>query len=401
MVKKVLKIILFIIIALIVLFGIWGRAPEPAGSIFDSSTESEKDKPNYMPAGYGANDPNGESYMDPDGYYGMIRDGDNRYFLTKNARSLKKANFDKESFSYAWDLRQLDRPGHGGPEWSGTVLDGKIYYTDDLRLWEIDISTGKHEKLYDFKDIFQYIVVCEPFTGDDGCKKILIATVNSPEEFLPPHYYENIYAYNITSGEMEFIAAVSEDFNDANMKYLTSDENYAYFSNYRPVGTIIKMDLKTGEFSYLVKDKLIYSTAGTDRNEHFMLGYKMNCAVTHDGYLYFMISGYPNTVFQLYRANLETGEVEKYEKEGFDGSITAFCIEDGTLYAAVQSEAEGILGYPDYLGTYAVYTIDTETGNFEKITKDIEILSEIRGMTVEGNKALIFGSHPTFVDLER
>ena len=70
------------------------------------------------------------------------------------------------------------------------------------------------------------------------------------------------------------------------------------------------------------------------------------------------------------------------------------------MYTAVQNEAFGAIDTPDYRGIYSVFTIDTESGEYNEISEKVEIASEIRGLAVEGNKALIYGSNPTFVDLK-
>lgn len=349
---------------------VWGRAPE--------SDELKYDTVYIDYSGFDL-----EGVKDTSGYFGMIESEGEKLFITAEAKSHEKADFGKETFSVARKLTNTDKS-----RWSSAVCDGKLYYSSGNNLCSVNLSGGISKTEHNFDKDLEYILVCGAYKNEHGetCVVVLTAALRNGS-FA---YFKEIYTYNTDTGKCEKTSDINIGSESHAMRYLVSDENYAYFGKFYNSGILYKLDLRTGQFDEFAANKTITSK----KLENSV----PNQAAVFENHLYFKVIGKP---FGLYRANLESGEIEKYFKAGFTGNIAAFCIEDGILYAAVQSEAVGELGYPDYLGTYAVYTIDTKTGDFEKISEDIEILSEVRGMAVEGNKALIFGSHPSFVDIER
>ena len=323
-----------------------------------------------------------ESYIDMSGYFGMIEHGDEKLFFTSNAQTIETADFGTETFNVSYETNLTDTN-----DLSYTVLGSTLYYSEGIMLRSLNLDTGVHKTEHTFAPELADIFVCGTYGDELGRARVAILTIAYREN--QSEYYKEIYSYNTVTGESEKLCDVNITEQNIGMKYLVSDENYAYFAKFHSAGNLYKLDLKTGEFSKFASDKLI--TALRLKNSF------PNQAAIFENHLYFKVIGKP---FGLYRANLETGEIEEYFRSGFTGNIAAFCFEDGILYTAVQNEAFGDIDTPDYRGIYSVFTIDTESGEYNEISEKVEIASEIRGLAVDGNKALIYGSNPTFVDLK-
>lgn len=324
------------------------------------------------------------------GYLGVVDTGYDKLLLNTTVTSLDKVNYNNElcENTYTIELSGFSET----PHFSYAVYGSTIFYGVKKQLHSININTGEEHLLWSCEDNCTDIFVCGSYI-QNSVPIIVIITVKDSE--LCSKWFDNLYYYRLDTNSVYLKSTIPNEYSASFTEYLTSDNNYAYFARFINDGKLYKLDLKTGKFSNFVQNPKIV-TNRVSKNIRSLLANEMNRAIIFRDYLYFMISG---NKFGLYRAHIESGELEKYFKSGFDGEIVGFCFENSILYTVVQSADLGEQGYPNYRGTYAVYTIDTETGDFRKISKDAVILDEVRGITVEGNKALVYGSDTTFIDL--
>lgn len=311
-----------------------------------------------------------DTYADPSAYYGMLEFEDELLFLPFERDRLDKVYFDTQEFEAYCDMVTVQRDPLNPTSWSGTIYDGVLYYSTGKAMRSVDLSTGVEKGECGFSAGFQ---ICGSYE-ENGARKIVVLDAQSHQ----------IHYYDIETGRISRSYGVPKGLS----RYMTSDADNAYFCE---GPCVYKLALETGELTLLAQNKSIDGPWFSD-----VIASDMNRGEVYNGYFYFMVSG---RRYGAYRVPIDGGEVKQIIKAGFSDEIMAFCIENGVMYVAAQSEVSGHPGFPDYLGTYSVYAFDPDTLAFEQISEEIEIAEEIEGIAIKDRKAIIFGGNQTFVNL--